>query len=128
MGSKRGSKSFFDTSVLACEAPALLLEGTKGGLRTHVEDTGGKVGNAGQRNGKARKPGTVCAQAPLETVHNPALKVLAADHSFEGLSVAEVMTALGMSLSEDSVRQALVRLVGNGQAFNTLSHEKFAAV
>ena len=71
------------------------------------------------------------AQAPAdsvgdETLQNLALRVLAADHSFSGLSADDVSRALGLSLG--AVRLALECLVQHGRAFNTISHERFAAV
>ena len=61
-------------------------------------------------------------------IQSLAFNVLAADHAFEGLSVADVRCALGRSLAEGAVRRALVRLVHQGKAFNTLNDERFAAV
>ena len=42
--------------------------------------------------------------------------------------MADVKSALGISIAEGVVRQALERLVDQGQVYNTLSDERFAAV
>ena len=74
-------------------------------------------------------PGTEGATPPpIEALQSLALNVLAADHSFAGLSVAEVSSACGISLADGVVRLALERLVQHGQAFNTISDGRFTAV
>ena len=88
-----------------------------------LQIAGSRVGSA-----KAVQPCEEPQQFGSSAIESLALNVLAADHSFAGLSVAEVRSALGMSLADGVVRQALNRLVEHGQAFNTINDEKFAAI
>ena len=65
---------------------------------------------------------------PMGKTQSIAFRILLADKTWEGLSVADVWAALGKSVAEVAVKQALASLVQSGKAFNTTSDDRFAAL
>ena len=61
-----------------------------------------------------------------EALQRQAHTVLIADSAFYGLSADEVSSALGLSVGAEKL--ALEDLVQQGLAFNTTSHERYAAL